>query len=143
MTIAGNRARLIVGALILSVCINLFGAAWLAARYVWRAERGPESPVARMIERAPEAARPALRTAFAAHEQDLTERFAAARAAREAVQALLRDEAADTAALTSAFAEMRARWAAAAAQMDAAVIEAVPAMPAEARAEWAERWGRR
>lgn len=143
MTIAGNRARFLVGALILSVCLNLFGAAVYGARHFWRPDRSDEPPFARMVERAPEAAQPALRRAFAAHEQALTERFEEVRAAREAVRALLRGESADTAALTSAFVELRARWAAAAAERDAVFIEAVPEMPAEARAELAETWGRR
>jgi uncharacterized membrane protein len=144
VTITGNKARLVVGALILSVCLNVFGAALYGATHFWRGERrGPEAMIARLIERAPEEAQPALRASFATHEAALTERFAEVRAAREAVRTVLSSGEADAEALQSAFAEMRARWTAAAAEMDAIIIEAVPQMPPEARTTLAERWGKR
>jgi uncharacterized membrane protein len=141
VTITGSRARLLVGALILSVCLNLFGAAVYGARYFWRPDRGgPEAGFTRLIERAPEAAQPALQASFVAHQQALGERVAEARAAREAVQALLRTGEDDPAALESAFAEMRARWSAVQAQMHAIILQALPEMPPEGRTAWAERW---
>lgn len=142
MTIAGNRARALVAALIVSVCFNIFVIAVYGAHFWWRGERGPETLITRVIERAPEEAQPALKASFAAHDSALRERFEEVRAAREAVRAVLRSDS-DSAALQSAFAEMRARWGAAAAEMDAIIVDAVPNMSAEARAAFAERWGRR
>ncbi|WP_142850119.1 periplasmic heavy metal sensor [Telmatospirillum sp. J64-1] len=144
MIVSGRMARLLLGALILSVCLNLFAAAAFGGRFLAQPERGKgQGGIERMVHSAPEAARPLFAAKLEENQEELTERSRAMAEARREVARLLRSEGMDAAAYEAAFAQLRERMNNMHSLIDSILIETLAEVSPEIRAEWAQRWERR
>lgn len=151
MTITGRKATLLVGAFILSACLNVFAAAaW--GTHAFQERRGhPGFGIGRLVRTAPEEARQVIHDRFEAARPEISRRVDAVREARADIGRVLRDPAvdpavdpaADRAALEAAFAELRRRGEAVEVLVHGTLIDALGEMPGEARTRWAEAWSRR
>lgn len=142
MILSGRKAALLVGALILSVCINMLAAGLILGKG-WgtpRSKRGGEHAVERLLETLPEQTRAAARSRFEAHRPELRDRLSAVREARKNVAALLGRPEVSREQLDAALAELRSRSADAQQVVHQAMVEAAADMPPEARRQWQPRW---
>ena len=136
--------RLTTGLLIGSVCINLFIATFFVVRLFWHDHRrGPgPGPGFGLVERAPDDARPILRAAFDAHEDEFKLRFDAVRAAASEIGQLIQSGETDPEQLEAAFADMRLAFDQVELLTHEVIIETLPDLSLEDRAAWGERWTR-
>jgi uncharacterized membrane protein len=142
MTLTGRAATLVTAALILSVSVNLFGAAAWGTNELKQGSRPSSHGIERVIRSAPEEARAGLRAELEAARPAIREQVGEVREARAAIARLLRDPHADRQALATAFADLRHRHGEVAVLMHDAMIEAMAEMPTEIRGRWAEAWER-
>lgn len=142
MIVSGRTAKVLLGALVLSVCVNLFAAAAVGGRMMGPPKDRPRG-VERLLLSAPEAARPAFSATLERHRDVLDARAEAVAEARRTVARTLRDDTADAAALDAAFAELRAAMGSMYGLIDALMVETLAEVPPETRAAWAQRWERR
>lgn len=122
--------------LVLSLALNLFLAAALAAPHVLPPPPGRDREariVERIVERLPAEDRPVFRDAHARHADKLKSEFQAWRQARADARAALAAEPLDAAALERALAESRRASEAIQATMHAVTLEAAPKMSPEGR----------
>lgn len=144
MTITGRKATLLVGALILSACLNVFAAAaW--GTHAFRQDRhgSPGFGIGRLVRSAPEEARETIQARFDAARPEISRRVDAVREARADVGRVLSDPAAGRAELEAAFAELRRRGEEVEVLVHGTLLDALGEMPGETRSRWAEAWDRR
>ena len=131
------RLRHLLGiALLVSIGVNVLLAGIVIGRWV---DHGPHGDGISRFDR--EAAREALSPEARAiadavwerHKPGLRDKFKAVKAARNAVEALLRADEVDRATLEAAQAEMTARWAEARAEIARGITEVALALPADQR----------
>lgn len=136
--------RLTTGLLVASVCLNLFAVAFFGAGLIWRGHRhGPgPGPGFGLVERAPDDARPILRAAFDAHEDEFRSRFDAVRAAASEIGRIMESGETDPERLAAAFAGMRLAFDQVEILTHEVIIATLPELSAEDRAAWGERWTR-
>lgn len=145
MTLSGRPATAILVALVLSVCLNVF----VAGVVIGRVSAGGRPPLAqgggggfeRFIATVPEEARPVVRQTLREHRPRIQERFLALRNARQDVAAIVGAEPFDRPAFEAAMATVRTRSKEMEAEMHGVIAEALAQLPAELRAQMAERWG--
>lgn len=144
MTVSGRKAAILVGALIASLCLNLFvAAAWTVREARGSAHRPAGHGIERLIRTAPPDVRAAIKPRFDAARPVIRDRIGEAIAARRELAALMRAPEVDPAALNEGFAKLRQKGDAVETLVQETLVEALAAMPAETRTRWADAWERR
>lgn len=144
MTVTGRKATLLVGALIVSVCLNLFGiAAWATHELKHGSHRSSGYGIGRLVHSAPEEARETIKAQFEAAKPEIRERVKAVRKARADIARLMSDPNVDSAALETAFADLRRHVGEVEVLVHHTLIEAIVKIPADVRSRWAEDWRKR
>lgn len=144
MTITGRKASILVGALIVSVCLNVFAAAgWATHEFKDRGRRSGGYGIARLIQSAPEPARGIVEAEFQAAKPAILERVRSVREARADIARLVRDPDADDAALQAAFSELRRRGGEVEILVHETLLKTLGRMPQDARSQWAGAWENR
>lgn len=143
MTITGRKATLLVGALIVSACLNVFAAAaWGTHAFRHEPRRHPGFGIGNLVRTAPEEARRTVHDHFEAAKPEISRRVDAVREARANIGRVLSDPAAGRAELEAAFAEMRSRGEEVESFVHGTLIDALDGMPAETRSLWAQEWNK-
>jgi len=160
MMIVGPRATLLVGALVLSVCLNALAVGILAGDWFardmasetgpsWEGRRdgGPRHPVGFGIDfylhAAPAEARPYLREGMEALKDELRARLRAVGDARREMSAALKTEPYDPARFDAALAALRQRSSEVQAVTHAGLSAAAARMPQDVRVTYADSMLRR
>ena len=143
MTITGRKAPLLVGVLILSLSLNVFGAAvW--ASHKFRDRSGPYGfGIGRLVRSAPEPAQEIIRQRFDDARPQIAAGFEGMREARGAIATAMHDPATSPEALAQAFAEMRRRADAVELLVHETLLDALATMPPDLRTRWAGEWAER
>lgn len=142
MTLSGRKAVVVLAALFLSICLNVFIAGLIAGRVT----SGDATPLRRpdglqrFIASVPKDARPAIRQAFRANRRTLQDLFAEVEDARMAAAALVAAEPFDRAAFEAALAIDRDRTEVLLAAVHDIIAETIGQLPSDLRAEISERW---
>lgn len=144
MTLSGRTGTLVVVALVLSVCLNVFVAGIVAGR-VTSGAGTPVRPNAgggleRFMATVPSEARPILRRAFGENRGGLQGMVAAVREARQEAAAVVAREPFDQAAFEAAMADVRDRSEDLQAAVHGIIGEALNDLSPDLRGEMAERW---
>ncbi len=148
MTLSGRTGTVVVVALVVSVCLNVFIAGLVIGRVSGGRGAAPDQPtnaggLERFMATVPAEARPVIRRAMVENRRDLQGLVAAVREARRAAAAAVAREPFDPVAFQTAMATVRERSDALQAEVHAIIAEALDDLSPELRSEMAERWGAR
>jgi len=143
MTLSGRSATLILIALVLSVCLNVFVAGMIAGRVSSGGappERASREGLERFMATVPGEARPVIRRALRENRRDLQDLVAAVRDARQDAAAVVAREPFEQAEFEAAMAGVRDRSEALQAAVHGIIAQALDDLSPELRAQMAERW---
>ena len=144
MTLFGRRFSGLALVLVISLCLNVFALASFAGHWIWGGPRGGGGrEIGRLLQSAPESLRPAIKESMESRRPEMQARIAEIREARQRIALLLRAPQLDRPALEDAYADLRRRHQAMQEVLHGAFIDSMAQAPADARAEWSERWTNR
>lgn len=135
MTLQGKAVYAVLGAFVLSLCLNAFLVGVYASGRYHHGDRAAFKPGGWMTF-LPEPVRHAVRENLDVNRAEMQERIRAAREARRHVRDLLRSEDTTKEELNAALAEVRARTSDVQAFVQDKVAEAVLKLPPEVRKNW-------
>jgi uncharacterized membrane protein len=137
MTGGWLTTKMLGGALLCSVALNLFLGGMLISRIKSAHQAGAEPKIERMIERmaasVSESDGQVLRTVFRSHQAEIAQRVAALRDAREEARKAFGAEPFNETGLEAAFAQQRQRRQAVHEAIHGVLVEAAPRLSAEGR----------
>ena len=150
MTLAGSKAKLLIGVAVVSLCANLFLVGSMAGHWFdgpWRghgpdgARRGMEA----MIAGVPENLRPLIKEKFDAAKPQFQAQRDKIHDARDKVAQAAEADPFDPAAFDQAFKELQQAMDGMGAIAHQTISEILPKIPAEQRRvlveKWSKRWG--
>lgn len=146
MTVSGSGARWLVGAAIVSLCLNLFLVGLMAGHWVYGPRFGPGGPgprphgVEAMIAGLPEDVRPLFKKSFEAAKPQFDAARSQIRAARDKLAQAAEADPFDPAALDSAFHDLQQAMDAMALTAHQTIREILPQIPAKERHDLVEQW---
>jgi Spy/CpxP family protein refolding chaperone len=137
MTLTGRTGTVVVGALIVSLCVNLLlGGMMLGGRW----HDGPRHP--RLLTSVPEEARPMVKEVFESHKAEFDTHRDAIRQARMKVADLLKADSIDQAQLDQALTELSQQSQAMRQFGLQVMVEIAQKLPPDLRREMADQWAK-
>jgi hypothetical protein len=159
MTLSGSKVKWLIGAAIVSLCLNLFLVGLMAGgrMHGW-GPHGPDGPGGGFmggmmrgfgpgmmpgLDGVPPEVRDLVKQKFEAQKPKFEAGRDAVKAAREKLASAASADPYDPAAFDAAFQEMQQAMLDMAATAHATIGEILPQVPAETRRDWVAHWGRK